>query len=178
MEYKNHSEKLECTDIEDEVKIFGYASLFGIEDDHGDIIEKGAFKDSISKPNSIKFLWQHDPKYPIGKINNLYEDEKGLFIDAKINCKLLKGRESALLVKDGAIDGLSIGFTINKSNISKSGGRIISNLKLWEVSIVTFPANNMATISQINKSALSQTIIKIEQSINQLQRSFYGSNDR
>ena len=178
MEYKNFTEKISYKSDGNYFKIYGYASAFNLEDNYGDIIKKGAFTASISEPSQIKLLWQHDSKFPIGKIDRLYEDEKGLVLEASINCELNKGREASLLVKDGVIDGLSIGFTIGKSHLSDKGNRIITDLKLWEVSIVTFPANNMAKIAHINKGDLSLNLEKIEKSIQQLKRSLYGSNNR
>lgn len=178
MEYKNFSEKISFKSSGSYFKIYGYASVFDEEDNYGDIIEKGAFTSSISSPSTIKLLWQHDSKFPIGKIDKLYEDSKGLVLEASINCELSKGKEASLLVKDNVIDGLSIGFTIGKSNISESGKRIITELKLWEVSLVTFPANNMAKIAHINQRELSLSLEKIEKSIIELKRSFYGSNNR
>lgn len=178
MEYKNFTETISYKSEGNYFKIYGYASAFNIEDNYGDIIEKGAFKDSVINPTNIKLLWQHDSKLPIGKIDKLYEDEKGLALEASINCELNKGREASLLLKDGVIDGLSIGFTIGKSHLSSNGNRIITDLKLWEVSIVTFPANNMAKIAHINQRDLSLNLEKIEKSIKQLKRSLYGSNNR
>lgn len=178
MEYKNNLEKITYKSDESYFKIFGYASVFGIEDNYGDIVEKGAFADSISNPTSIKLLWQHDSKTPIGRIDTLYEDDKGLLMEASINCDLAKGKEASLLLKDGVIDGLSIGFTIDKSHLSDKGNRVITDLKLWEVSIVTFPANNMAKIAHINQRDISLSLNKIEKSINQLKRSMYGNIDR
>lgn len=178
MEYKNYMKKISYKSAGSYFKIFGYASVFDEEDNYGDIIEKGAFEESISNPTKIKLLWQHESKSPIGKIDRLYEDSKGLVIEASINCDLNQGKEASLLVKDGVIDGLSIGFTIEKSSFSESGKRIITDLKLWEISIVTFPANNMAKIAHISKGDLSLSLEKIEKSLNQLTRSLYGTNNR
>ena len=139
------------SDNEENLVIKGYASVFNMVDNYNDIILPGAFAESIKK--KVKLLWQHDHTKPIGVINTLYEDEKGLFMEASINCLLNQGRETALLIRQGAVDGLSIGFTVNKSSFSKNGERIITDVKLWEVSIVTFPANSGAGISTIASKA-------------------------
>jgi len=176
VEYKNLPNELSFKKDDAKFKIYGYASIFGNCDAYGDIIAKGAFEESITFKKDIKFLWQHDASSPIGNIDRLYEDSKGLCIEASINCQLMQGREAALLIKDKAIDSLSIGFTINKSHISKNGERIITDLKLWEISLVTFPANQMAKITDNYKSHLHNQLNKIEKSLINLERSIYGRN--
>ena len=125
----------------------GYATVYVITDFENDIISPSAIKSlDISK---IKLLWQHDPKKPIGKINQLFSDHYGLRIEAEINNDIEQGREASSLIKQGAVDGLSIGFTTEKSSINSNGVRVIEELKLYEVSVVTFPANSMAQIDSI-----------------------------
>jgi HK97 family phage major capsid protein len=150
LEYKNHQENLEIKSEQDFFEVKGYASVFNVIDNYNDIILPGAFKQILDAPEKIKFLWQHDHKNPIGKIKRLYEDQKGLFMEALIDMRLMQGKDAALLIKEGAIDGLSIGFTISKFKFSKDNIREIEDLKLWEISIVTFPANSMANITNSN----------------------------
>jgi uncharacterized protein len=139
--------RIEIKSVRDEdcLHVSGYASMFGICDFHNDIIEKGAFSKAISNKN-IKLLWQHEQKEPIGKITKIFEDNKGLFIEAKITKGTIKGREAADLVSKGIINGLSIGFNVSKSYTNPSGSRVITEADLWEVSIVTFPANRQSEI--------------------------------
>jgi HK97 family phage major capsid protein len=154
MEQKDYKSIFEIkSDNNVNLVIKGYASVFGIADNYNDIISKGAFAEA--KADRIKLLWQHDHKQPIGVIENLYEDEKGLFIEASINCKVAQGNETAALIRQGAVDGLSIGFSVNKSIFGKKGERIITDIKLWEISIVTFPANSSALISKIGEKEMS-----------------------
>jgi HK97 family phage prohead protease len=139
--------------VNDELKLSGYASVFSKVDRHNDIIIKGAFLKSISKHyngQQVKLLWQHDHTKPIGLINDLFEDETGLYVKASVSNSIIQGREAINLIKQKAIDSLSIGFNIDRSLINKHGQREILEISLWEVSVVTFPANSDAKIRQLN----------------------------
>jgi len=136
--------------------IVGYASIFDEVDYHNDIIIKGAFAKSIAchKENrKIKLLWQHDQNKPIGVVKGICEDEKGLLVEANINNTIAQGREVISLIKQEALDGFSIGFNITKSTLDAKGYRKILEADLWEVSVVTFPANAMARIAQCNSAS-------------------------
>lgn len=126
----------------------GYASIFNIEDNIGDVILPGAFKEAILK-RKIVLLWQHDNTKPIGVINEIYEDQKGLFIKATINSKVKYGKEAEALIHQGAINSFSIGFYTKDFYISQNSNRYIKNADLWEVSLVTFPCNQEAIITNI-----------------------------
>ena len=127
------------------LSITGYASVFGVVDSYCDIINKGAFSNIASK--EIPLLWQHDTKEPIGVIKYMQEDDRGLHINAEINLLVQKGAEAASLIKQNAITGLSIGFTIKDYEQSYQQ-RIIKQVNLLEVSVVTFPANEEAKIHE------------------------------
>ncbi|MDX1917153.1 MAG: phage major capsid protein [Rickettsiaceae bacterium] len=128
-------------------RIKGYASIFNFIDSHGDIISKDAFTDTMKKPlNEIKFLWQHDIKNPIGLIEKIYVDDYGLLIEAQVTLGTRAGQEASDLLQKGIIDGLSIGFNVIDSGYNEKGQRIINKLDLWEISLVTFPANSQARI--------------------------------
>ena len=132
--------------------ISGYASVFGVLDSQNDVIVKGAFE-SV-ECHKIKLLWQHDSSRPIGIITSICEDEYGLKFEAEINNKIELGREASELIKQKAICGLSIGFSINASNYNEEGVRVIDSVNLAEISVVTFPANNRAEITCIkNRSS-------------------------
>jgi HK97 family phage prohead protease len=152
--------------------ISGYASVFGVLDSYNDIIVKGAF--NKVQGASVKLLWQHDALKPIGVIKSLYEDERGLKVEAEINNKISTGFEAAELVKQQAVKGLSIGFTIKSFDYNELGQRVISEVNLMEISIVTFPANNLAEIQQFKNQDLGcdrdqySILRKIELSLEQL----------
>lgn len=126
--------------------VSGYASVFDVTDDHNDIILKGAF-DNITHTTNIKFLWQHDHTKPIGIITSIAEDDYGLYIEGVINCNTQQGKEAVSLIKQGAINGLSVGFVSQKEQYNHQGIREILSADLHEVSLVTFPANKNAKIN-------------------------------
>lgn len=130
--------------------IAGYASVFNVEDGVGHIIMPGAFKDAI-KEKKIKFLWQHKQEMPIGVIDEIYEDYRGLYIKATINGSIQSGGDAKSLVEQGAVDGFSIGFCIKESHFNNDGKQVITKIDLWEVSIVTFPCNTEAVIDKFAK---------------------------
>jgi len=129
--------------VDDGAVISGYASIFGRKDHGGDVVGKGAYAASLGKMREaggkVKMLWQHDPAQPIGVWDEVREDGKGLWVKGRILTDVSKGREAAALVEAGAIDGLSIGYRTVKSKKDDKGGRLLSELELWEVSLVTFP---------------------------------------
>lgn len=134
----------------------GYASVFNSKDLEGDVILPGAFRRSLIENSNIKLLWQHEPSEPIGIIDDVSETTEGLFIKGKILANLSRGKEAYELIKSGAINGLSIGFQ-SIDSFDADGVRYIKELKLWEVSLVTFPANELAVIDNI-KSLHSMSI--------------------
>ncbi len=130
----------------------GLASVFGNKDMVGDIVAPGAFRDSIRSPNAIKMLWQHDSGQPIGVWKELRESDKGLEVRGNLLLSVQRGQEAHSLLKAGALDGLSIGFRIPKGGSAfdkVSGIRTINKADLWEVSLVTFPANPKARVSRV-----------------------------
>lgn len=124
-------------------KIEGYASLFGTCDQGGDVVSKGAYARSLKKleadNRAVKMLWQHDPARPIGIWDEVREDERGLYVKGRLLDSVEKGREAAALIEAGAIDGLSIGYRTVKASKNDKGQRLLNELELWEVSLVTFP---------------------------------------
>jgi HK97 family phage prohead protease len=123
----------------------GWASTFGNTDLDNDIIAPGAFADSI-KAKMPKLLWQHQTDQVIGIWNDAKETEQGLYVKGTILDTTL-GNDAYKLAKAGAIDSMSIGFSIKAYSVDReSDTRTIEKVDLWEVSLVTFPANPMARI--------------------------------
>lgn len=146
----------EVTKVRADGTFSGYASLFGIEDLSHDIVERGAFVTSLQKrgPGGVKMLYQHDPAEPIGKWHVIRETAKGLFVVGQLNAKLARGREVLEMMREGIIDGLSIGFrTIKGHTDRKSGIRRLSEIDLWEISVVTFPMQPDARVSPVRTDA-------------------------
>ncbi len=154
MDHKKFTASLELKNVNSEAGTFeGYASVFGVEDSDGDVINKGAFVNTIKahKDNGSmpKMLWQHNPSIVIGKFVDMFEDERGLFVKGQLIVEVDKGREALALMKAGAIDAMSVGFNIADATQRKGTGRDINETDLWEVSIVTWGANPEALVSSV-----------------------------
>jgi HK97 family phage prohead protease len=136
----------------------GYASVFGVLDSQSDIIEQGAFKASITnRTHEIKLLWQHDMREPIGVITTLKEDRLGLYIEGRLLVsQVARAAEAYALIKSGVVQGLSIGYSPVRFRYDEQKRiRHISQVDLWEVSLVTFPANAAAQITVIKSNDIS-----------------------
>lgn len=129
--------------LADGAVIEGYASVFGRRDQGGDSVLPGAYTRSLAnleaKGRTVKMLWQHDPAQPIGVWDEVREDEKGLYVKGRLLTDVARAQEAAALLEAGAIDGLSIGYRTKSAQKDDKGGRLLSELELWEVSLVTFP---------------------------------------
>lgn len=127
--------------IDDEGVFEGYASLFGVPDLGADVIEAGAFRETLAKREAagVRLLWQHDPGDPIGVWLSLTEDTHGLRVRGRLSLEARRARDVHALIKSGAVDGLSIGFRTERARRETTGLRRIFRLDLWEVSVVTFP---------------------------------------
>lgn len=128
--------------------IKGYGSYFGNKDSDNDIIVKGAYKKTIAENGErVKYLYQHDMNQPIGKMSELYEDDKGLVFVAEI-AKTQMGMDVVELMKSGVITENSVGIMpIQKEN--KGDYREIKEVKLYEISAVTLAANDQAKILDV-----------------------------
>lgn len=131
----------------------GYAAAFNNVDLGGDVIHQGAFTKTLAeRGGKVKFLWQHDPTEPLGRPIEMREDENGLFVKAIIS-PTSRGNDALALLKDGAIDGLSIGYDPVKGATdfervdSGETVRHLKEIKLFEFSLVTFPMNESATVT-------------------------------
>lgn len=130
-------------DADGTTRISGYASLFGEADQSGDIVQSGAYAKSLAALKAdggrVKMLWQHDPAQPIGIWDEVREDDRGLWVSGRLLDDVAKGREAARLIAAGAIEGLSIGYRTVRAQKTPEGNRLLLELDLWEVSLVTFP---------------------------------------
>ncbi len=150
MEYKtltfNLSELKSVDAFDSSWEVAGYASTFGGEPDtYGDVIARGAFLDSLAKRRT-KLLWQHDIEKPIGKQLSLAEDDHGLFGRWSI-VPTATGKEAHELLQADLIDSMSIGFMTTDADYREDGVRVLKGVDLFEVSLVTIPANANALIT-------------------------------
>jgi len=127
------------------VRFAGYAALFDRVDRGGDVVRPGAFRRAVAAgPGHVPLLWQHEPGRPIGRIERLAEDARGLRVIAELATRSAAGREAAALLRAGAVGGLSFGYRVR----AKRDGvpRELSDLDLVEVSLVTFPMQPAARV--------------------------------
>jgi HK97 family phage prohead protease len=130
----------------------GYGSMFGNLDLGGDIVVKGAYAKTLAQrgPKGIKMLWAHDSAQPIGIWEDLYEDDSGLFCRGRLLLELPKGAEVYTLMRNGVVDGLSIGYqVVNSARDAANGARLLQEVDLREISVVTFPMNETSLISSV-----------------------------
>jgi uncharacterized protein len=127
----------------------GWASTYGGEpDSYGDVVMPGAFSKTVAANGGrIKVLSQHDPTNVIG-IGTLTDKAHGLWIEGQLVLDLPSAREAYVRLKAGLIDRMSIGYETITSR-AKNGVRQLTEIKLWEVSLVTFPANQHAAIESV-----------------------------
>jgi len=153
---------IEIKSVSDEGEIVGYGSVFGNEDSYGDTVVKGAFEETLATHKAEKtmpaMLYQHDASEPVGVWSEMSEDKDGLVCKGQLLLETQRGKEVHAMLKAGAIRGLSIGFIakewIRTDDEDDYWKRTVTKIDLWEVSVVTFPANRDATITAVksNKS--------------------------
>lgn len=150
--------------------IEGYASVFGVRDNYDDVIASGAFMASLAEHKAAgtmpAMLWQHEADDPIGVWTEMSEDTRGLRVKGQLCLDTSQGKEAHALLKMGAINGLSIGFRAvpGTSRYNDDGVRVLTAIELWEVSLVTFPANESARVTGVKSADLAgiQTIRQAE----------------
>lgn len=139
----------------------GYGAIFGNKDSMNDIIAPGAFVESLKKDGLPALLLHHDTKNVIGAFTEAYEDERGLYVKGALNLDVQMAREVHSLLKQKALKGLSIGYMTQDYHYDQTSGiRTLKKVKLLEVSIVTFPANDKAKITAVK--FLPKTIREFE----------------
>lgn len=155
----------------------GYGSVYNVVDDGGDMVIPGAFDQWLKEAGpspSLPILWGHDGREVLGKYRKVESRELGLWLEGELNLDTVAGREKRSLLKQGAVSGLSIGYDFYPGGIRWSDEQkayILSNLKLYEVSLVTFPMNRAARVETV-KSAMAcrngVTVREIERALREL----------
>ena len=152
---QHKAQRVEFKVDEDKRQVSGYASTFGNRDTYGDVVRKGAFAKTIDERlGDILVLAQHEG-LPVGKPVEMKEDRKGLHVVSEI-APTPRGDEVLQLVKFGALKGLSIGFNPVRVEFGKVKGepvRFLDEVKLWEYSFVSFPANEKAQVTSVKSLA-------------------------
>lgn len=146
MKHKSFPLRVEVKD--DARTVEGWASTFGNKDSYNDVIVPGAFADSIQS-RMPKMLWQHDTAQPCGVWTAATETPQGLYVKGDLLDTTL-GNDVYKMLRAGAITDMSIGYsTIDASYDYDTGVRTLKKVDLWEVSLVTFPANDKANITMV-----------------------------
>jgi len=135
----------------------GHGSTFKNVDYGGDIMLPGAFKRSISQHKKTgqwpPMFWMHDPSRVAGKWTDMREDANGLYVKGVLADTPL-GNEIHTLLKMDAVRGMSIGYSTVDSDYDDDGNRLLKEVELWEVSVVSLPMNPLAQVAHV-KSRLS-----------------------
>ena len=164
MKYKTFNFILKNVTTDDDEKnigvIEGLASTFGNVDRDGDIIERGAFTDSILAQRKLK---QNFPMFVAHKSENLIggfdpfamkETDEGLRVIGRVDLDTQKGRESMSLAKKGFLTSMSVGFGNNRDDVTlrEGGGLLFKKVNLYEISLTPIPANTQAVITSAKKA--------------------------
>jgi HK97 family phage prohead protease len=166
MEIKKLEYGVEVKDFNDAGQFTAYASTFGNADQVNDVIEKGAFTETLSTKaiSDVFMFWQHDSDQIIGEWIEIKEDDHGLLVKGQLYVDdIQQAKETHFLMKKGKIKQLSIGFNIIKKAF-EGGKRILKEINLSEISPVTFPCNLKAEILGV-KSSKDLTIREFEEKL-------------
>ncbi|WP_019832510.1 HK97 family phage prohead protease [Sphingomonas sp. PR090111-T3T-6A] len=133
------------------LRFAGYAALFDKADRGGDVIRRGAFARAVEAgAKGVPLLWQHQPTRPIGRIERIAEDARGLRVIGRFTPEASHAAEAAALLRDGAVGGLSFGYRV-RAKQNRPGGRELTDLDLVEVSLVTFPMQPGARVHAVHE---------------------------
>jgi len=157
--FKTKDFALQVKDVSEEGTFEGYGSIFGNLDRYGEIVAPGAFAKSLARHAKEKsaplLLWQHNSEEPIGIWENLEEDAKGLKGTGRFVMETTRGREAYALIKAGALRGLSIGYREIKTE-PQGNNRLLKELDLMEISVVSFPANQKANVTSVKSERMDE----------------------
>lgn len=142
-------------EVDEEGNFSGYASVYNVIDAYRERVAPGAFANSLRKwatrGRLPPALWQHRPAEPVGPFTKMVEDERGLYTEGQLLVKdVVRAREARALMMSKTVDGMSIGFNSIVEEYDKTENLItLKEIDLWEVSIVTFPANQESLITEV-----------------------------
>lgn len=153
--------------LSDDGMIEGYGSVFGVRDSYSDIVAAGAFKASLAAHKAAgtmpALLWQHRSDEPIGVWTSMVEDQKGLAVVGQLAMDTTRGREAHALLKMRAINGLSIGFYSKEWKYdTENDVRTLTEVDLWETSLVTFPSNSAARVTAVKSIETLESLREVE----------------
>lgn len=167
MERKQIDVGFQIKAVSEDGTIEGYGSVFGVRDSYSDIVAAGAFKASLMAHKAAgtmpALLWQHRADEPIGVWKSMDEDERGLAVRGQLAMDTVRGREAHSLLKMGALNGLSIGFYSKQWQYdTENDVRTLTEVDLWETSLVTFPANQAARVTSVKSIESLESVRDVE----------------
>ncbi|MCL8303248.1 HK97 family phage prohead protease, partial [Pseudomonas mosselii] len=131
----------------------GYASVFGVVDSDGDIIEPGAFAQVLkTQSRAVAMFFNHRRnEIPVGKWLELAEDSKGLHVRGELTPGNPQSEALKAAMMHGTVGGMSVGFSASKQDVTSiaTGYSFRNVARLTEISVCTFPANESATVSTL-----------------------------
>lgn len=157
---RHQNMNLEIKAVESDGSFSGYGSVFDNIDSHGEIVRAGAFEQSLqswrAKGRLPPMLWNHNSDEPIGVYTKMAEDARGLYVEGRLLIDdVPRAKATHALIKQKGIGGMSIGYRLKKYERDTDADTTdLLEIDLWEVSLVTFPANEAATVSNV-KDALA-----------------------
>jgi HK97 family phage prohead protease len=131
------------------MRFAGYAAVFDRPDRGGDIVRPGAFARSLKRDGRVPLLWQHQAGKPIGRVEYLKEDRRGLRVIARLS-EGPAGREAAAFLKEGSVRGLSFGYRVREARGETP--RELADVELVEVSLVTLPMQPKARVHALEEA--------------------------
>lgn len=168
MATKTRDFAFELKSLKEDGTFEGYGSVFGVKDSYDEIVAAGAFAESLSAHKSAgtmpALLWQHRSGEPCGVYSDMFEDNIGLKVSGQLALKTVRGAEAYELLKMKAISGLSIGFATREDSYDRvTGIRTLKKVDLYEVSLVTFPANDTARVQGVKNIEVIEDLKSAEQ---------------
>lgn len=143
---------IEVKQLTEEGEFEGFASHFGVVDQGNDMMMSGAFEESLSQTpaEKVRMLYHHDPREVIGRYSEIRETDVGLYVKGRLFLKIQRAMEIYEMMKERAIEGLSIGYRTKRyEDNNDTGVRKLHAVDLLEISVVTFPMEQTAGITLI-----------------------------
>jgi HK97 family phage prohead protease len=155
MKRKVRNFTFDVKEVDEEGHFSGYASVYNVIDAYREVVAPGAFANTLRKWQSRNrlppALWQHRSAEPVGPFTKMVEDERGLYTEGQLLVRdVQRAREARALMQSKTVDGMSIGFnSVVEEWNSDTKLLTLKEIDLWEVSIVTFPANQESLITEV-----------------------------
>lgn len=165
MNMKHLSFDFDVKSLDETGTFSGYASVFDNKDSAGDVVRKGAFAKTLAewaqKGRLPPMLWQHERKNPIGYFSLMKEDDKGLYVEGKLLIDdIAQAKTAHALLKNKVLGGMSIGYRVEMYEYDRVADVFnLTEIKLFEVSLVTFPANERATVDSVKHGLPDRDVI-------------------